>query len=588
MNTALLSKARALLAPHSFRLHLAAWVCCALAAWWVWPPALTALVEKSPDPRPVTMPHQFKVGQPSYVVEGKLEVGLRGVPHLTVVADDCLQSVSVDGASVYTTKCSPCETCAYKRVKLPPLTRGAHDIQLVVVDYGVAAALDIRQGDGVTTLALLVWLLGGLLVFVLSARRGVPMAYAWLGGLALVLVTYYHLCTSSDLRQHDVGGHKEYITHLLAHGTLPRVQQGWETWQPPLYYWLAAQFSRATTWLLASADVHRRVQVMSSLMYVAVVWGGILSWRRLGFTGTRGWLGLALLVGLPAHVFLSGRVNNDAIGPLMGMVLTLLGWDYWQRGRKRTAAVLGVVLLACIMAKTSQVSLAAAVGLLVLLRDHLDARGLVQRAVRAALVGVPGLAWLAFWFHRNKEQTGEWMYVNANLQDSLKVTNNAFKYLWFDIPSFLSEASFTTFGGKMRDSYATALAASSLTGEWGHEWVGTLQTFLRAAYLPVLVLLALGLILRPRPWQKRPWAVAVLLVGVHAVFMISYNWRYSYACNEDARLWSPVYFPLAVLWGWGQEEALERTRGRLRSAVVAAPVVFLLVLAGFWWRFLLP
>jgi hypothetical protein len=50
--------------------------------------------------------------------------------------------------------------------------------------------------------------------------------------------------TPPFLRQHDVEGHRD-IDHLSANLTLPAVQQGWETWQPPLYYIIAAAWRGA-------------------------------------------------------------------------------------------------------------------------------------------------------------------------------------------------------------------------------------------------------------------------------------------------------------------------------------------------------
>ena len=128
--------------------------------------------------------------------------------------------------------------------------------------------------------------------------------------------------------------------------TLPTVKQGWETWQPPLYYALAA-----------------------------------LAWRGLGFSREGSWLGLLLLAVMPAHVFLTARVNNDAIAPLFGCLLTLLGWSYRLHGRWRTVVAMGVTCLLALVTKTSSVSLVAGAGL----------------CGRTA----PGALRLAWWFNRN-------------------------------------------------------------------------------------------------------------------------------------------------------------------------------------------
>jgi hypothetical protein len=275
--------------------------------------------------------------------------------------------------------------------------------------------------------------------------------------------------------------------------------------------------------------------------------------------------------------------------PLLGGVLTLLGWSYVQRAQWQTVLALALTLLLAMMAKTSSLSLVAGAGLTLLWKDHTDARRWLSRAGRAALLGGPSALWLAWWLSRNKDQTGEYLYVNADLSEALKVPNTAYKYLYFDAGSFLSEGAFNTFGGHMRDTFPTSLAASALTGEFGLEWLGVpWLSLLRLLFVPMLVLLAVGLVSRPPQWRSRPWVPAMMMFCSHALFMTQYNNTYSFACNEDARLWAPIYFPAAVLWSLGHEAALERWTGALRRAAQVTPWLFFVALAFFYKRFFFP
>lgn len=539
----------------------------------------------SPTQEEVTLPYKFNANT-TYVFEATLNQSALTPDHLSIQADDCVENVALDGVPFFTSKCGLCEHCNFTAIPLPKtITPGPHKVTIRAQNLTGGGLLDIRQAQGFQWGHILFVLLAGLLWFALVWRRGLPSGYGWLGVLALLLTVQYHLITDPFMRQHDVGGHREYIDVLMKTHALPTVKQGWETWQPPLYYTVGALWAGATSVL--DADPFRRVQMLASLLYLLAVAVACLKWRSFGFNKNTGWVGLVLFVVMPAHVFLSARVNNDALMPTIGMVMTFLGWSYVRNSRLSTVALMSLVLLIALLTKTSSMSLIAGTGLLVMYIDQKTGRPLLSRLWRYLLMGVPSLLWLSFWFSRNKEQTGEWVYVNADISDGLKVGNAAFKFFSFDFRAFLTEPYFHTFGGKIRESFPTSLAASLLTGEFNMEWLGTpLQTFLRAVFVPMLVLFCVGLLTRPAATQERPWLPALFIFALHGFFMLSYNWRYPYACNQDARLWSPTYFPAAVLWSWGYEAALIRFSGWWRRILLVAPYVFLAVLAYFYVQLL--
>jgi hypothetical protein len=362
------------------------------------------------------------------------------------------------------------------------------------------------------------------------------------------------------------------------------VKQGWETWQPPLYYVVSAFFSENTNGVFPG-DLFRRVQVLSCSLFVLTMMLAILAWRRMGHASSTGWLGLVLFGLLPGHLFLAARVNNDVMMPLWGVGVTAACVDYAQRGRSRTLVFMSMVLLAAMMTKTSSLALCAGAGLVVLWRDHVDGRAWKARFARMAVIAVPSALWLVLWFWRNQVQTGHFMYVNAALRAELKVANVAWKYASFDVRAFLSESSFSTFTGRIRESYPTALATSLLSGEFNLEYLGlALQTFIRLLFLPLLGMLLFGLIRKPAVLVRPAWTACMFLVVCHAAFMVSYNWSYSYACNEDARLWAPVFYPIAAVWSWGYEATLMRVAGRVRATLRMAPYAFLALLLVFYWQ----
>jgi hypothetical protein len=545
-------------------------------------------------PREVVMPYTWAkdgpTGRTTLLFKGTLRVGPLTPPYISPRADDCVEEAKVDGRVVFNGKCGSCEHCKQFRLPLPKeLAAGEHVLELRVGDNGGAGFMDLREAHGFTLWDILgLVTLSALWVLVCTWRRA-PAWAAWLGVLSVLLASHYLFITDHDTRQHDVHGHKEYVEHLTNKHTLPTVKQGWETWQPPGYYTLATAFAAATAPWMPEQELHRRVQYFAGALYVMTCLLALLWWRRLGFSSGAAWVGPLMLVLMPAHVFQTGRVSNDVIMPWWGMAVTMLCVAYGRNSRLWVAGLLGLTIMAALITKTSSLSLAAGGGFYVLYQDHADGRRFKERLVRAALVGVPGLLWLAFWFWRNKQQTGEWLYVNASLSDGLRVPNVAFKYIWFDLPTFLKEQHFNTFSGDIRQSFPTALAASALTGEYNLEHVGsTWVSFLRLAFVPMLAMFVYGLFTRPQTADYRPFVPAVLLFLAHAFFMTNYNWKYSYACNEDARLWSPIYFPAAVLFSHGYEVMLARWHRRGRWLLILSPVFFAAMAAVFYARLFFP
>ena len=231
------------------------------------------------------------------------------------------------------------------RVDLPVnLSAGWHELKWTVINrrgqYQGEGVMDIRQAHGFSLeWAAFAFLLGSAWLWI-TAKREMPIWTGGLGCAALLLAIHYHVATDPWLRQNDVGGHREYISHLLDRGGLPSVMQGWETWQPPFYYTLAAMWIKAGKSLFPELERFRSAQWLAAALYVLSVAASLLKWQEFGLPKQTGWLGPVLFALLPAHLFLSGKISNDCLMPLWGFILTLLLWRYWKEGNAFAAGTL--------------------------------------------------------------------------------------------------------------------------------------------------------------------------------------------------------------------------------------------------------
>ncbi len=221
-----------------------------------------------------------------------------------------------------------CSNCNVFRLALPDtIPAGTHSLNLRIRNLGGPSSFDLLQAHGFGLLE------GGICAVIALAwlwvirRRKLSLGAWWLGVVALFLATSYFLTTDTTIRQMDLAGHEEYIQFLLSHRALPPVAFGWEASQAPLYYVFAASWVALGS-VFATIDPWRWTQLFALGIYLIAVATAIATWEKTGFAREAKWFGLALFIFLPAHLFLSARINNDVLMPLWGILVTWLLWEY--------------------------------------------------------------------------------------------------------------------------------------------------------------------------------------------------------------------------------------------------------------------
>src|SRR5450759_4626098 len=291
--------------------------------WLVSPTVVEDVRLWTPTAPPVTLPFTLARNQEPYHFSGRLYQGWRTPTFLTLRAGDRLSEMSLDGRAMIPEESTTEESQPF-RADLPVnLRAGWHELKWTVINrrgqYQGEGVMDIRQAHGFSLeWAAFAFLLGSAWLWI-TAKREMPIWTGGLGCAALLLAIHYHVATDPWLRQNDVGGHREYISHLLDRGGLPSVMQGWETWQPPFYYTLAAMWIKAGKSLFPELERFRSAQWLAAALYVLSVAASLLKWQEFGLPKQTGWLGPVLFALLPAHLFLSGKISNECLMPLWGV-----------------------------------------------------------------------------------------------------------------------------------------------------------------------------------------------------------------------------------------------------------------------------
>lgn len=162
----------------------------------------------------------------------------------------------------------------------------------------------------------------------------------------------------------DAQAHLDYIRYILEEHTLPLASDGWEMYQPPLYYLVAAgalSLARVSVQDPAGVAVLRLVGLAAGVAQVAFLWGIL----RLIFPQqpARQAVGLAVGAFLPAHLYLFQYVTNEGLAATLGTGAVFLCLRILRDPKPGPAqfALLGACLGAALLTKLTALVLVAVV-----------------------------------------------------------------------------------------------------------------------------------------------------------------------------------------------------------------------------------
>jgi hypothetical protein len=265
-------------------------------------------------------------------------------------------------------------------IVLKDLTPGEHTIEVFVENsYGPAAllvycdALDLRSGtdwDGnvlgekwlpaasvddvepplpprpldspLRALAKALWWLGPLFLAVWAALmwttrhaggRALPSGWSaslcrWIVVAAWLVLAANNFLKLPDLMGYDQPAHVDYIRFIVDRGALPDASDGWQMFQAPVFYALAAVLYRGLTLFAASSTALLWLRWFTLLCGVAQV---EICFRagRCVFPDREDLQTLTVLLGglLPMNVYMSQTLGNEPLCGVLSALILLWGWQ---------------------------------------------------------------------------------------------------------------------------------------------------------------------------------------------------------------------------------------------------------------------
>lgn len=400
---------------------------------------------------------------------------------------------------------------------------------------------------------------------------------------AVLLRLFYLLATPYDVRGHDAPGHLDYVLHVANTLSLPPPDDGFEYYQPPLYYMMATPFA----WAARVADVsdeHRNflIQLFSLVCSLATFFIAIRIGKKFFASAgekTSLYLYAAIVATLPSFVFFAGRLNNDVLFQVWSFLSFLLLLAWW---RKPTAAAwlsICAVIGLGMLTKTSMALMAFPCFLCLLLEKKSDWR---QKLV-LALGGATVVLLIAGWFHIPRAlDDGSKKAVVGNYESLTNfVENDIGNFLTFNPVAILAHPYNDPYDDEARrQEFWEYLFRSALYGEFhfgDHRRALAMTMLLSSLLMTPFVLWNLVHDIRKRAYASFPvWATFLCLLAGAVAFRIVFP----YSSSQDFRysiLLAPIFAYYAVR-ETGTNPLLRHVQILLAGVFAGAATGFLLTL----------
>jgi tetratricopeptide (TPR) repeat protein len=398
-----------------------------------------------------------------------------------------------------------------------------------------------------------------------------------------------------NLVGYDVDAHLAYIRFIQEHHALPRADQGWETFQPPLYYVLSAALLSMLSLSSTQDGGVMALRVMGMAIGIAhfvLVWASL----RLLFPGEQSkarW-GLVLAAALPPMLYLSQYVSNEGLAAALvsACVLLTLRMLKQERVTWKGCAGLGLCLGAALLTKSTALLAVPAVFGALLWKTWLTPRVVTSdTGTPWAALGIPqmllaliicaavcGWHYGRLWAQYGTPLIGVWdprLGVSWWQDDGYRTS--AF-YLRFG--AVLAHPWFSSFKGFSDGIYVTLWGDGLLGGRadavarppWNYDLMAVGYLL---ALVPTLAVL-LGAVLALVRFLRQPsaeWFLLLSLAFLGALALVHLSLMLPYQCHVKAFYALCALVPLCAFGACGLD-ALCRWSGKLRPVIC--------ILCGVW------
>ena len=389
----------------------------------------------------------------------------------------------------------------------------------------------------------------------------------------------------------DSEAHLQYISYVRQRWTLPLPNEGWEMYQPPLYYLVAA--ASLAVGKLSTNDPGSIVvlRFLGALCGIAQFVFAFLSLRLL-VCARAALVGLLLAAFLPMHLYLAHYVTNEILAATLATVTLYLCLRLLRSDKPSASqfAWIGLALGAAMLAKATGILL-----LPIVIAAIAGKLGYARAPIASSLRNLGVLVAICFavcgWYYaRIWMRFGTPLVINGGLLSG---------FTWWQDPGYHTTPDYLRFGRSLMNPLFSGFAGfadgiystlwgdglcggfSSLTFAWN-------QQPMMAGYLSALIPMALiltGAVVAIIRFIRKPSSELFLLLGFCAVIVLGLIFMTlkvpSYALLKafyGLSALTPLCFFGALGW-----ETLTHGRARLRSVLGAFLLIWAINSFATYW-----
>lgn len=389
----------------------------------------------------------------------------------------------------------------------------------------------------------------------------------------------------------DSKEHLKYITYIQEHRALPSPNEGWEMYQPPLYYLIAAASLSA---FKLSINDHTAILVLRLIGAVLGIVQFILVFLslRLLFPIRTALIGLLMAAFLPMHLYMTHYATNEMLAAALATATLYLCLRLLKSEAPRVSqfALLGLALGAAMLAKATAILLLPVV-IVAIVGKLAYARAPVAISLRnlglllAICFAACGWHYARVWLRFGTPLLGNWDVVSG--------------FTWWQDPGYHTAADYLRFGRSLVNPFFSGFAGFAdgiYSTLWGDALCGGLSSLslawnqqpMVAGYLWALIPTALvltGAVVAIVQFIRKPSSEFFLLLGFCALLVLGLIFMTlkvpSYA-QAKAFYGLSALMPLCFFGALGWE-TLTHERARLRFILSALFLVWAMNSFATYW-----
>lgn len=508
-----------------------------------------------------------------------------------IVPDDCLEALDINGVSVSDAGLPLCDYTLGHTLDLSQyLHRGENSVVAHIHNNGGDAQLlfESAWSDPVVLIPslLILFLLVLLSVVILLWLKPAPWVHAIVAIFlcALFLRTFYVLSTPYWIRGHDTDGHIEYMDYIEKNNKLPPPNEGWEYWQPPLYYITGAAWLRTANMLgLTQQQALFGVQLGSLLLSLLTLGAALAAGLQLFPDRKQRTDALPIYFGLiaffPGLLYLSARINNDVLAAFFAFSAAALLIAWWRTPYRSTWIAIAFLIGLHLLTKNTGLLLIPIMFGCLLFQRNIPWKKKLTDGALALLIIVLVSGWFNVYRMMHDSEQDLMVGNTGTLNSGLVVPNDAAAFTVFNPVEIVRIPYNNPWDDASRRQYFWEYwYRSAFFGEFHFgEDRKLLASWILITSLLTLVIAGIGCWkwLRTRTFDGLP---LLFMVGVITLGHAAFRWKYPYGSSQDFRYALLLLIPFAACVALAVTSVKAPLTKKILSIV---PLSFILFCAAF-------